>query len=300
MGTETLPTPGPGAFMTVPRLALLVLIVALAGLLTGCGGEGDEPAALPDAVSDAGPQHIHGIGINPADGSVMIATHSGLFRAGADERRARRVGQLHQDTMGFTVVGPDRFLGSGHPDARTDLPPLLGLIRSDDAGRAWSAVSLLGEADFHVLRAAGPRIYGYDATQARVMTSADGGRTWEESRPPSPLIDLAVDPADPERILAAGEDGIAVSRDAGRTWRPLDAERSGLLAWTRRGVTLVDGGGRVHRSTDGGRTWTRRGAIGGQPSALAAHQDRLLVALHTNAVKSSTDGGRTWTVRIRP
>jgi hypothetical protein len=51
-------------------------------------------------------EHIHGLGINPADGSLLIATHSGLFRAGDGERRARRVGEKAQDTMGIHRRGP--------------------------------------------------------------------------------------------------------------------------------------------------------------------------------------------------
>jgi hypothetical protein len=52
--------------------------------------------------------------------------------------------------MGLTVVGADRFLGSGHPDVQTDCPPLLRLIESTDAARSWPSVPLLGDADFHV------------------------------------------------------------------------------------------------------------------------------------------------------
>ena len=56
--------------------------------------------------------------------------------------------------MGFTVVGPDRFLGSGHPDAagiRQGKPARLGLIESTDAGDSWASRSLSGEVDFHAL-----------------------------------------------------------------------------------------------------------------------------------------------------
>lgn len=84
------------------------------------------------------------MGINPADDAVIVATHSGLFRAPAGQQLAQRIGDRGQDTMGFTVVGPDRFLGSGHPDLRDDLPPLLGLIRSEDAGRSWQPIFLPG------------------------------------------------------------------------------------------------------------------------------------------------------------
>ena len=107
-----------------------------------------------------GPVHVHGLGINPADGALFIATHTGLWRSGLGESKSVRVGDNNQDTMGFTVIGRDRFLGSGHPDFRTDLPPLLGLIESNDGGRSWEPISLLGQADFHVLRSAGePRIW---------------------------------------------------------------------------------------------------------------------------------------------
>ena len=77
---------------------------------------------------DPGPIHVHGLGVNPADGALFVATHTGLFRAARGEMRAQRVGGRYQDTMGFAVVGPDRFLGSGHPDGHEQLPPFLGLI----------------------------------------------------------------------------------------------------------------------------------------------------------------------------
>ena len=61
--------------------------------------------------------------------------------------------------MGFTVVGPGplpRFRPSRGRGREEKLPPFLGLIESRDAGRTWRAVSLQGEADFHVLRSQRP------------------------------------------------------------------------------------------------------------------------------------------------
>jgi photosystem II stability/assembly factor-like uncharacterized protein len=86
-------------------------------------------------------------------------------------------------------VQPDLFLGSGHPDARdlqNGTPSLLGLNRSTDDGRTWTPVSLSGEADFHVLRYLGNRVYGYDATNDRLMVSRDAGKSWTEHQPPGP------------------------------------------------------------------------------------------------------------------
>jgi hypothetical protein len=272
-------------------------LVAGALALAGCGESGGDTVLRP--AEDAGPEHIHGLGINPADGSLVIATHTGLFRAGPDERRARRVSEKYQDTMGFTVIGPDRFLGSGHPDLRDDLPPLLGLVRSDDAGRTWRPISLLGQADFHVLRAVGKRVYGVNSADGQLLASEDQGRSWERRAAPGALVDLVADGAKPEHVVASTEDGLFWSADAGRRWRPLVKGRAGLLAWPAPyALYLVDGRGEVHRSASSGRTWRRAGRIGGQPAAFSWHASDLYVALHTNEVKVSRDGGRSWQLRL--
>lgn len=272
--------------------AALVMVVAL--LLTACGGSRSDPAADREAVAN----HIHGLGVNPSDGGLYVATHNGLFRAARGQRHPERVGDRRQDTMGFTIAAGDLFLGSGHPDSRDDLPPLLGLIRSEDRGRSWTPVSLLGEADFHVLRASGRTVYGFDASGGRLLVSVDAGRTWEQRRPPAPLIDLAIDPADPQRLVASGPDGLYASPDGGRGWTSMRGTRPGLLAWTD-ALVLVDGDGMSHRSDDAGRTFEDVGNVGGRPTALAAHRHELYVATHHNAIELSRDGGRTWTARAR-
>ena len=281
------------------HLVLTTLLLLVAGATAACGD--DAPTFRPpDAgAPQAGPEHIHGLGVNPADGSLMVATHSGLFKASPGSDRTARVEDRRQDTMGFTIVGPDRFLGSGHPDLRDDLPPLLGLIRSDDAGRTWEPVSLLGEADFHVLRTAGKRIYGVNSADGKLLVSDDGGRTWAARTPGTALLDVAAAPGDPDHVVASGETGLRVSRDAGETWRPQGKRLAGLLTWVGKdALYLVDARGRVHRSADGGASWRKAGESGGAPAAFASDGSDLYVALHTNEVKMSGDGGRTWRVRL--
>ena len=271
-------------------------VATVAALAVGCGGDDSPDAGV--VISDPGASHIHGLGINPADDSLVIATHTGMFRAGPEERRPKRIGDRRQDTMGFTVVGANRFIGSGHPDARDDLPPLLGLIRSEDAGKTWKPVSLLGDVDFHVLRAAGQRIYGVNATDGQLMVSDDGGRRWATRIPPGDVVDLAPRPSGADELVASIVNGLYVSRDAGDTWRPLTRRRIGLLAWPADdSLFLVDADGRVHRSTDGGRSWRAVGRAGGQPAAFIAAGRDLYVALHTNEIKVSRDAGRTWQLR---
>lgn len=275
------------------RPIVLLSAVALAGaaLLGALWLRGDDDSAAGEA--DPGPVHVHGLGVNPADGALYIATHTGLWRLARGARAAERVGESRQDTMGFTVAGPDHFLGSGHPD-NVEQPPLLGLIESRDRGRAWESVSLLGQADFHVLRAVGGRVYGYDVTNERLMVSTDGGRSWTERRPPA-VLDLAPDPARPTRLVAATERGLLVSGDSGASWQAL-GEDIGLLAWPAPdALYLLTGEGVVLRSGDGGRSWDRTGDIGGQPAAfLAAAPQELYAAVHEGAIIRSRDGGRTW------
>ena len=277
-------------------------------LLAGCGGGGDgtdSESARPPKTGDPGPIHVHGLGVNPADGALFVATHTGLFRSAKGERNAERVAGRSQDTMGFTVVGRDRFLGSGHPDLREDLPSFLGLIESRDAGETWRPISLLGKRDFHVLEAAGRRIYGFgsdsETREATLLVSSDGGRSWDERRPPEGLTSLAIDPDDPDRIVVSGSERLYASTDGGRGWRPADGEAS-LLAWPAPDRLLaVSQDGVVSRSDDGGLIWEEVGRVGAQPAAFEARDTQeLYVALHDGTIKRSADGGRSWAVRSRP
>ena len=290
--------------MSLFRVTLAVATATVAAFwLVACGGGDAERTGLPK-TSDPGPVHVHGLGVNPRDGALFIATHTGLFRSARDSPSASRVADRYQDTMGFTVVGPDRFLGSGHPDGREGLPPFLGLIRSDDAGRTWTPVSLQGKVDFHALEAVGRRVYGFGSdwkTRTAVfLVSSDGGARWTRLRPPEALVALAVAPRRPELVLATGEKRVHYSTDGGRSWRPLDSP-FGVVGYGRRGPVIVTTEGEVFGASSLTGRWFRRGRLGGEPAALETTTDgQLLAALHDGVVLTSGDGGRTWTPRFRP
>jgi hypothetical protein len=278
-------------------------------LVAGCG-DGEDSAADSDAstyqapaVSDPGPIHVHGLGVNPSDGALFIATHTGLFRLGPDDKEAVRVADRYQDTMGFTVVGPDRFLGSGHPDGREDLPPFLGLIESSDAGESWESVSLLGDADFHALEARGDRVYGFgydfETQEPQFLVSSDGGESWDAGDFPEEFLSVAINPDDADTILASGDTSTYLSTDAGSSWRDLGAG-GGLVAWlSSREMLIIDGQGSVQSSADGS-DWQEVGQVDGEPAAFESEREGLFVALHDGTIKQSRDGGKSWEVRYKP
>lgn len=260
-------------------------------LLAGCSaGTGDSAGA------GAGPEelgHVHGLGTDPADGTLYAATHFGVFRLG-EGGSAHRVADRWQDTMAFTVVGPNRFLGSGHPDLDEDLPVHLGLIESTDAAESWSALSLQGEADFHALEAAPDLIVGYDSLTGRLLASADG-KDW---RPVAEgeVVDLAMNPSDPTSILATTPQGTVVEYSTeGAEQRPVDGTPPLVfLDWPEADLLagLAPDGG-IYVSDDAARTWRRVEGPAGDPQALDVAAGSWHVAT-SQGIFRSTDDGRTW------
>jgi hypothetical protein len=286
------------------RLFLATVIVAVPALLWAGSrlvGRDRKPGFT---VGDPGVSHVHGLGLNPADSSLYIATHHGTFRLDSD-RKVQRVGDSYQDTMGFTVAGGDRFLGSGHPDAegfRRGQPPRLGLIESTDAGDSWRSLSLSGEVDFHGLTFAHGRIYGWDSGSGRFMVSSDA-RTWD-TRSALPLAGFAVDPTDEAHVLGSGPDGLLDSRDGGRTWAAKPGPPLVVFSWNApAGLVGITEDGAVHRSADGGATWVPTGRLPGSPQALLATAEAWYAAAAdeggTTGIYRSDDAGRNWNLHHR-
>jgi hypothetical protein len=285
---------------TTTRRARVAAALGLLVLAVACGGgSGGEPAAIPEG-QDPGLVHVHGLALDPASEDAMyVATHTGLFHVEGDE--IARVGTATHDLMGFTVAGPGDFLASGHPDLRVERlqvpgkPPLLGLVKSDDAQR-WESVSLLGEVDFHSLEAAHDLVYGLDSTSGRFLVSADR-QEWE-TRSEIQLIDFAVSPDDPELIVGSGQAGLVRSSDGGRTWDELDSDPYVFLSWADSGLYAVTPDGQVAVSSDDGETFATRGSVNGQPEALLATGDRVLAAVSGVGIVESRDAGETFEVLV--
>lgn len=297
MSSRTAPagTARPGAprgLTAVAAATALLTVAALGGLALALGDGRGEDAAQASGLH-VGMAHVHGLGIDGGD--LVAGTHYGAFVVG-EGGEVTPLGP-QQDLMGFTVVGPDHYLASGHPGAGQDAPGDLGLIESTDGGATWQELSLGGEADFHSLEARHGRVYGHSRGSLLV---SDDGVAWED-RADLAVADLAVDPEEPGSVLATTEQGLVASADDARSFEPVPgAPVLVVVEWTQEGVVLgVDPQGAVHVSQDSGASWEQRGSAGGQPAALAAQGRQVFVATADGRILESGDGGRTFAVRYR-
>ncbi|MFS0700081.1 F510_1955 family glycosylhydrolase [Cellulomonas sp. 179-A 4D5 NHS] len=246
--------------------------------------------AHPDETDSAGlpGAHTHGVGINPADDLVYLATHEGLFRY--DETGPTRVGPVI-DLMGFTVAGPDHFYASGHPGAGTDLPNPVGLIESTDAGETWTALSREGESDFHAMTASDAGVVAFDG--AALQATSDGV-SWGDLAVPVPPFAMDVSP-DGSTIVVTSQEGPVRLTDAGASWDRLEeAPLLQVVDWADPSTVVgLTPDGDVTLSEDAGATWAPAATLPGPPQAVAAHRapDGTLrvVAVTQDTVLESVD-----------
>lgn len=282
------------------RSALIIASVAgaLVVALLFAATRGDRhPAAQATGGAEVG--HIHGIGVDPADGQLYIGAHLGTFRI-TGEGTVEPVGAVRNDTMAFTVTGPGRFLASGHPELGSDQPVHLGLIESRDAATTWKPVSLSGDADFHALDVATDgRTWGIDAARGLLLTSTDN-RSWDTVAN-GQFIDLAADPTAQDVTLATtGTGQLRFYDPAGTSTAVPSSPRLTFIDWAAPDLLVGLGpNGTVYTSTSTSTStgtasvWQQAGQVPGQPSALEATTTGWYAA-SDQGLFTSTTSGTSW------
>ncbi|MGH9349239.1 MAG: hypothetical protein ACRD26_18445 [Vicinamibacterales bacterium] len=209
-----------------------------------------------------------------------------------------------------------------------------GVYKSTDAGRRWARLDAhLPTAmwDVEVNPADANRVIATSFFDGRVKSlaginiSADGGATWTpppSAAPPEGFcrtadrrdepsaFGIAFDPANARNVYVGTSCGLAISHDAGTTWRFVDPTPANGAndVWDvvvhHGGIIDVCGDDGHRRSTDGGASWTTAVA-GGSPlpaglCSIAASPDEahVLFAVAGGLIFETDDGGGTWNTQF--
>lgn len=279
-------------------VGIVALGTAVLAVLAGCSASNADDATTPSVPAGSLPSaHVHGVGVDPADGTTVLATHDGLFRV-SDSGESTRVGPVI-DLMGFAVAGPGHFLASGHPGIGVDMAQPVGLIESTDGGETWNVLSRDGESDFHALATSPTGVLGFDGALRR----SQDHREWVELAIPAEPVALAASP-DGGSVLAATPQGLLRSEDSGTSWMPAEnAPQLAVLSWAEMGtVGGVDTAGRFWASVDGGVTWEERAHLDAFPQAVHLSADDAgalrVLAVTDTALVESVDGGHAFSTTL--
>lgn len=210
--------------------AAIVIIVVVAISLVGSSliSEPTENAdySKPDDSRIIDWRHVHGVGLDPADSSILyIATHGDFYQSISDGPPVK-VDKIRADYMAFNAppVSGVPLYASGHPVTGGNT----GLIKSNDGGVTWEHVSNVIEppVDFHAMAISKQNpemIIGFDSGARGLFKTIDAGKTWETLEHPEYISALAISPNDSEIIFAGTGKGIFKSDNGGKTWIQLDA-----------------------------------------------------------------------------
>lgn len=169
-------------------------------------------------------QHVHGLGIDPVDRTILyIATHGDFYQSISGAPPVK-VDQKRADYMAFNAPPKPGYplYSSGHPSTGGNT----GLIKSTDGGKTWQLVSKVLEppVDFHAMAVSksDPNlILGFDSGARGLFKTTDAGKTWETLQQPEYISALAITPSDSNTIFAGTGNGIFKSTDGGKTWNHL-------------------------------------------------------------------------------
>lgn len=263
----------------------------MAGLLAGCGGGSSTGRVILGEIND--------LVVDRNDGALMIATSTGLYRLGATDETPARLGDVRWNVRALAMASDGALLASGNSTRQDPQPARLGLQRSDDGGDEWRGQAFAGETAFDKIVAAGSWIYALDRLRGVIMISGDRGEHWRKVRRPDVIVDLAVDPSDPKRVVVSERFLSFSSKDGGRRWTELGVG-SMLLAWpSAKNLYAATSEGEVWRSRDRGLTWFAVGELALIPVVFAAGSPgELYAALSDGTILRSGQGGSGWDVRL--
>lgn len=300
-----------------------IAVVSVLGLETVHAGvdvwtsEGPEGAAISVIAVDPTDAQIAYVGTNAA----------GVFKTtnGGSSWSAARAGLSDANVAQITIDPNNRatVLAVLHP---TGVAPSR-LFKSADGASSWAASDEgLGPGFISsvVIDARNPgTLYAgvTDNDGGGVFKSVNGGQSWMrvlgDTLAERRVTQIAIDPADSERVYAATRTALLKSTNAGETWDPtaswpltdsndsvaqiaFDPVDTRVIYMGVQGGLLPPSG--VFKSANGGDSWEPTGGeLGPRVSVLVAHPTvpGTLYALHNEGAFKTTNGGGRWDQMIQ-
>lgn len=299
--------------ITVNERTVLLAVILLAGCAQPSQLGADEPFDF---------SHVHGLGYEPGNQTIYVATHHGLILGtpSGDEWTWGYAGLERYDYMGFTqdATNASILYSSGHPDdPRAYGGVHLGVRRSTDGGVTWEQRSLKGQVDFHSLTSI-PGVAGglVGVWKGNLMESRDGGLTWVNHTVPGTYLPFDAAVTDHHVYLTSADGLLAGHMGNASSWKQhagghdevgtfyaiaAAADGSVMFAGTGNGRS-----GTTYRSTDGGLTWnqTEHESLKSAAVPLVFAFDPLdvqhvLAATSGGAILESRDQGVSWVLLRR-
>lgn len=234
-----------------------------------------------------------------ATGGVFKSTDAGVtWTSVFDDQSVLPAGDIAVDPVNSNVV----YVGTGEPNGGHNNFSGAGMYKSTNGGASWQRIGLentvtIGRVLVHpanplrVYVAAVGSYFGPNPERG-VYRSDNGGSTWTRVLFVSDscgAVDLVMDPVNPDNMMAA-------------MWQRTRYPNSGQLFGRESGI---------HKTTDGGNTWTVLGPANGLPNSSSTNVGRIgltisnsnpniAYALYTNGSTFSgffktTNAGLNWT-----
>ncbi|MCB8933777.1 MAG: hypothetical protein H6534_10075 [Chthonomonadaceae bacterium] len=283
---------------------------------------------------------------------VAAAASGGLFKSTDDGKSWDAIFQNEATAcMGDLALAPSNpdilWVGTGEANILRSTMAGTGAYKSVDGGKSFQHMGLTDTQHVSRIRIhpTNPDIvyvasagHEYEFTPDRgVYKTTDGGKTWRKvfyKNEKTAVIDLAMDPKDPETLYAATaqrlrtrwndpvaspESGIYKTTDGGKTWKPLteglpdfakgECERIGLDICDSQPNVVVAvifrNGAEVFRSEDKGETWKAVEGGAAVKNVFPEYSwyfgqirvdpnDPLTMDVFGLRFARTTDGGKTW------
>lgn len=278
----------------IKRLIVATLVVAASSYFAPAITTASPERVLPVAEVS----HIHGVAFDPLDPAhLLLATHTGLFRAGTDGL-AVQVSPDNHDYMGFSVRSDGTMFSSGHPTDGGNL----GFRASEDGGVTWVTLSpgADGPVDFHSIAVSpeldGPMVGLY---RGGIQQSDEGGGTWRwVDEAPDQTLDLAIPPGASGEILAATMSGL-MDRTPSGGWQQIRGGVATMVHVSPDGKILAFFAGEGLLTSKDGKDWSMLWpATGNDPilhlAVSPSDWDTLAAVTYEGRIMISTDGGASW------